>query len=168
MAATRAQCPAMAAMPALQKHPQAAAFPGSARSASAPFSRGRHCWGRAELCHGASAPSIALRTSHPARKAIVLAAAAAAAPALAAASSSSLPAVLQSYGVFILCLAAAICLVSAIPALWAAARLAHRAEAVMSIVERELPDLAASMRLSGLEITDCIRWRGEGLGRGRA
>ena len=32
----------------------------------------------------------------------------------------------------------------------------HRAEAVLRVVEQELPESAALLRLSGMEITECI------------
>ncbi|GBF98218.1 hypothetical protein Rsub_11038 [Raphidocelis subcapitata] len=82
--------------------------------------------------------------------------AAAPAAAAAAAASLSLPALLHAAGVFVLCCAGAAFLIAAIPALLAAARAAHRAEAVLRALEAEIPDTAASMRLSGLELSDCL------------
>jgi hypothetical protein len=61
------------------------------------------------------------------------AAAGAAAAAASAGGALSLPALLHAVGVFILCCAGAAFLLAAIPALWAAARAAHRAEAVLRV-----------------------------------
>ncbi|KAF5839031.1 hypothetical protein DUNSADRAFT_1728 [Dunaliella salina] len=59
-------------------------------------------------------------------------------------------------GVLIISLSAAAFLLCAIPALWAFIRVAYRTEAVLEQVERELPETAALIRLSGLEVTDCV------------
>jgi hypothetical protein len=66
------------------------------------------------------------------------------------------PQLLTSAGIFTLCLAAAIFLIAAIPALISMAKVAMRAERVLEVVEKELPESAALMRLSGLEMTECI------------
>jgi hypothetical protein len=63
---------------------------------------------------------------------------------------------LQSAGIFVLCLAGAIFLLACIPAILAAAQAGLRAAAVLRVLEKELPDTLATMRLSGLELTDCI------------
>ncbi|GIL66191.1 hypothetical protein Vafri_19788 [Volvox africanus] len=64
---------------------------------------------------------------------------------------------LPSIGAFLLCLAAAVLLLASVPAVWALARAAHQAERLMAAMESELPDTAASMRLAGLELTDCVQ-----------
>lgn len=74
----------------------------------------------------------------------------------ASSGSSSLAALLTSSGIFLLCCAGAIFLLATIPAVWAMARAARRIESVMMTVEKELPDTMATMRLSGLEISECI------------
>ncbi|KIZ04827.1 hypothetical protein MNEG_3135 [Monoraphidium neglectum] len=92
--------------------------------------------------------------------AVAAAAAAAAAPALvagtAAAQAYALPALIKAAGVFVLCCAGAALLLAAIPVLLAAARAAHRAEALLRTIEAEIPDTMASMRLSGMELSDCL------------
>jgi hypothetical protein len=69
--------------------------------------------------------------------AVAAAAAAAAAPALvagtAAAQAYALPALIKAAGVFVLCCAGAALLLAAIPVLLAAARAAHRAEALLRV-----------------------------------
>lgn len=64
---------------------------------------------------------------------------------------------LPSLGTFVLCVAAAVFLVASLPMLSAMAGAAHRAERVLAVVEKELPDTVAAMRLSGLEVADCIQ-----------
>ena len=56
---------------------------------------------------------------------------------------------LQSVGIFILCVACAIFLLTA-------ALAAYRTERVLRLLEKELPDTAALLRLSGLEVTECV------------
>lgn len=63
---------------------------------------------------------------------------------------------LTSSGIFIVCVAAAIFLIASLPAVWALTSAAIRTVAVLKIVEKELPESAALLRLSGLEMTDCI------------
>ena len=60
-------------------------------------------------------------------------------------------------GAFALNVALALFLLAAIPTLWAMAMAAYRAARVMHVVEKELPDTLATMRLSGMEVTDCIQ-----------
>ncbi len=109
-----------------------------------------------------SAPPSAL---HPALLASITAAASQPQPHAAAAAatatvglitSANLPALLTSAGVFVLSLAASVFLICAIPTLWALARLALSAAALVRQLERELPETAAVLRLSGLEVTDCV------------
>ncbi|EFJ46353.1 hypothetical protein VOLCADRAFT_93201 [Volvox carteri f. nagariensis] len=64
---------------------------------------------------------------------------------------------LPSIGTFLLCVAAAALLLVSVPAVWALTRAAHRAERLMAAVEAEIPDTTASMRLAGLELTDCVQ-----------
>ena len=85
------------------------------------------------------------------------------APAIAAAGPTAIPpllavlsSVLPSFGVFLLCISAAVFLAASIPTMWAMGRAAARAERVLAVVEKELPDTISAMRLSGLEVTDCI------------
>eukprot|EP00198_Chlamydomonas_reinhardtii_P010618 XP_001699955.1 predicted protein [Chlamydomonas reinhardtii] len=85
--------------------------------------------------------------------------------AAAAAAAAGLPptlvavvTLLPSLGSFLLCVAGAVVLLlGCLPALWAMARAAVRAERLMAAAEAELPDTLAAMRLSGLELTDCIQ-----------
>ncbi|KAG2449258.1 hypothetical protein HYH02_006003 [Chlamydomonas schloesseri] len=85
--------------------------------------------------------------------------------AAAAAAAGGLPptlvavvSLLPSLGTFVLCVAGAVVLLlGCLPALWAMARAAVRAERLMAAAEAELPDTIAAMRLSGLELTDCIQ-----------
>ncbi|GLC46801.1 hypothetical protein PLESTB_001801700 [Pleodorina starrii] len=104
--------------------------------------------------------------THHAAAALLASTTAAAPPAAAAAAAAaaglppalvSLISLLPSLGTFILCLAAAVLLLASVPAVWALARAAHRAERLMAVVEAELPDTAASMRLAGLEMSDCVQ-----------
>jgi hypothetical protein len=69
----------------------------------------------------------------PIAAATTASAAAAAAAAGQAGAALSLPALLHAAGAFLLCCAGAAFLLAAIPALWAAARAAHRAEAVLRV-----------------------------------
>eukprot|EP00879_Flechtneria_rotunda_P019283 GHRR01020251.1.p1 GENE.GHRR01020251.1~~GHRR01020251.1.p1 ORF type:complete len:214 (+),score=36.58 GHRR01020251.1:219-860(+) len=80
-----------------------------------------------------------------------------------AAAAPNLPAILTSAGIFIVCCAAAALLLSAVPLLWCIAKTANRMESMLQTLEAELPDTAASMRLSSLELSDCISELG-GLG----
>jgi hypothetical protein len=75
---------------------------------------------------------------------------------LNAVGSQTIPALLTATGIFIICLAAAIFLICSLPTVWALARLAHQATIVLQQVEKELPETASLLRLSGLQVTDCI------------
>ncbi len=84
--------------------------------------------------------------------------------ATAAAAQATLPpfvaaivALLPSIGTFLLCLAASVLLLAAVPTVQAMGRAAARAERVLAVAEEQLPDTLAAMRLSGLEVTDCIQ-----------
>eukprot|EP00878_Enallax_costatus_P033383 GHUV01036809.1.p1 GENE.GHUV01036809.1~~GHUV01036809.1.p1 ORF type:complete len:268 (+),score=73.86 GHUV01036809.1:615-1418(+) len=77
-------------------------------------------------------------------------------PAAAAVAASHWPVTLASGGIFLVCCAAAALLLSAIPLLWQLARTANRMESMLQTLETELPDTAASMRLSSLELSDCL------------
>lgn len=63
---------------------------------------------------------------------------------------------LTSLGLFTLCMAAAVFFLCAVPTLLAFRRAAARLEAVLSVVESELPPAAATVRLNGLELSDCL------------
>lgn len=94
--------------------------------------------------------------------AAITAASKAAAPAAAAAggvapgSAAAIIAMLPNIGLFLLSVAAAIFLLCSIPTVWAMGRMAHRAESVLKQVEQELPETAALMRLTGLEVNEAI------------
>lgn len=79
-----------------------------------------------------------------------------AAAVVAAVTAPHLPAILTSAGVLIVCCAAAALLLAGIPLLWSLARAANRMESMMQTLEMELPDTAASIRLSSLELSDCV------------
>lgn len=114
----------------------------------------------------AAAASAALFAAVTATTSQASAGSAAAAAAAAAGLPPTLVAVvtlLPSLGSFLLCVAGAVVLLlGCLPALWAMARAAVRAERLMAAAEAELPDTLAAMRLSGLELTDCIQVGEEG------
>lgn len=117
----------------------------------------------------AAAPPLAplaslLATSAATPLASTTATSAAASAATAAAAHAALPpfvavivALLPSIGTFLLCLAASVLLLAAVPTVQAMGRAAARAERVLAVAEEQLPDTLAAMRLSGLEVTDCIQ-----------
>lgn len=84
--------------------------------------------------------------------------AAASAVAVAAASPSvaNFSAVVSSISLFIVAAAVAIFLLAAVPTLFALAKTAIRIESILQQIEKEIPETVATLRLSGLELTDCI------------
>lgn len=86
----------------------------------------------------------------------LIAAAASSSGLLVPQNAAALAQLLMSAGVFTICVAAAAFLVACIPSIWAMARVASRTEAVLRIVETELPESAALLRLSGMEVTDAV------------
>ncbi len=93
---------------------------------------------------------------------------------LTPATAAALSHLLTSLGIFVICCAAAAFLIASIPAALAMAQAATRfvsvtflvhssephirirAERIMRVVEAELPESAALMRLSGMEVTECL------------
>ncbi|GFR46077.1 hypothetical protein Agub_g7543 [Astrephomene gubernaculifera] len=69
----------------------------------------------------------------------------------------TLASALPHLGLFLLCLSASAFLLACLPGLAALARTAVRAERLLAAVEAELPDTVAALRITGLEVTDCIQ-----------
>ncbi|CAL5220243.1 g2222 [Coccomyxa viridis] len=76
--------------------------------------------------------------------------------AISAAASSNLPGLLLGAGLFLLGVAACIFVIAAIPAILQTRQTMLEMQSVLRTVERELPDTAAAVRLSGLELSDAI------------
>lgn len=107
------------------------------------------------------------------RRATVTAAAAAVAPAAAPAAAAAVaqafwPALVQAWnanpasvlvgaGACILGVALSVFLLASIPTMLALRRSALAMEALLLTVQAEVPDTAATLRLSGLELADCIQ-----------
>jgi hypothetical protein len=77
--------------------------------------------------------------------------------AAAVSASAHLPALLTSVAWLLLSVAVSLFLLACIPFVAAATHSAVRMAAILRIVEKELPDTIATARLSGLELTDCVR-----------
>lgn len=72
-------------------------------------------------------------------------------------ASGGLPAVLLSAGIFLLGAALAAIAVAAIPLLLEMRRTAQQMRQLTLALEREIPDTAATLRLTGLEMSDAIQ-----------
>ncbi|GMH40420.1 hypothetical protein BSKO_08324 [Bryopsis sp. KO-2023] len=86
-----------------------------------------------------------------------------AAPVAAAAAGAAASAGLNIWvqwllgiGGFVVCITGSIFMIAALPTLVAVRRAARRMEVVMVLMEKEMPDTMRALRLSSLEITDCI------------
>lgn len=77
-------------------------------------------------------------------------------PALVQAYIADPAAVLLSIGACVAAAALSVLLVAAVPALFALRRSAIAMEALMNDLRAEIPDTAAALRLSGLEIADAV------------
>ncbi|GAX77062.1 hypothetical protein CEUSTIGMA_g4508.t1 [Chlamydomonas eustigma] len=63
---------------------------------------------------------------------------------------------MTSSGLLVLAIAVAVFLLASLPTVWALGKAAQRADAVLKVLEQELPESAALLRLSGLEMTECL------------
>jgi hypothetical protein len=111
-----------------------------------------------------SQPGRAMHVLQPSRAAAVRCAAAAASASSASAAAAAAwnanaaawSQLLTASGIFLLCVAAAIFLFVSLPAAVAWARVAMRMNAVLKLVEQELPESAALLKLSGMGVNEAI------------